>query len=78
MTNEGLDASFGTITSVQGVVTDYFDSIFPWIKDDDYSGAKRFKFDVSSWFADSDGDTLTYSIEILDGSPRPSWMAFNK
>jgi len=28
-------------------------------------------------FTDPDGDTLTYSAELLDGSPLPSWLSFD-
>jgi len=37
---------------------------------------RSFNWTISS-FTDSDGDTLTYSATLPDGSPLPGWVSFN-
>ncbi|OBC97297.1 putative Ig domain-containing protein [Acinetobacter baumannii] len=48
------------------------------IADQSVTDAKAFSYTVpATTFKDPDGDTLTYSATLEDGSPLPSWLSFN-
>ena len=39
---------------------------------------RDFNFDVSAAFSDPDGDTLTYTATLADGSALPDWLSFDE
>ncbi|MCG9481592.1 putative Ig domain-containing protein [Acinetobacter pittii] len=48
------------------------------IADQSVTDAKAFSYTIpTTTFKDPDGDTLTYSATLEDGSPLPSWLSFN-
>lgn len=48
------------------------------IADQSVTDAKAFSYTVpSTTFKDLDGDTLTYTATLEDGSPLPAWLTFN-
>ncbi|MEI5659766.1 putative Ig domain-containing protein, partial [Acinetobacter baumannii] len=48
------------------------------IADQSVTDAKAFNYTVpSTTFKDLDGDTLTYTATLEDGSPLPPWLTFN-
>ncbi|MBJ9420121.1 putative Ig domain-containing protein [Acinetobacter oleivorans] len=48
------------------------------IADQIVTDAKAFSYTIpTTTFKDPDGDTLTYSATLEDGSPLPSWLSFN-
>jgi hypothetical protein len=44
------------------------------IADQTFSGPGLFALDVSGSFSDPDGDALTFSAALADGSPLPGWL----
>ncbi|MHA3105222.1 calcium-binding protein, partial [Acinetobacter sp. ANC 3791] len=48
------------------------------ITDQNFTDAKAFSYTVASnAFTDADGDTLSYSATLEDGSTLPTWLSFN-
>jgi len=76
-------ASDGTQTSVQAVtvgVTNLNDApvLAISIPDQSIAAGAAFSYSVpASTFADPDGDPLTYSATLANGSPLPAWLTFN-
>ncbi len=76
-------ASDGTQTSVQAVtvgITNVNDApvLAIAIPDQSVAAGAPFSYSVpASSFADPDGDPLTYSATLANGSPLPAWLTFN-
>jgi serralysin len=48
------------------------------VADQSVTDAKAFSYTIpATTFKDPEGDTLTYSATLEDGSPLPSWLSFN-
>lgn len=74
LTSTGTSYSFSTIDPSAYTITDYFDTIFPFVKDD---YGNLFVAQIAPWFTDHDSHTLTYDMTYSDNTDRPSWIGFD-
>jgi hypothetical protein len=74
LTTVGKSYTFSLMDPLLYGKTDYFDSYFPFLNNDDLLS---FKVDTSLWFTDDAIDILTYGLSRSDNTPRPDWMDYD-
>ncbi len=72
-TTTGRSATIANLDPCSFYSTTYFDSYFPFLVNDDL---KYFKQPISTWFADD--SSVTYYLNMSDGTILPNWVEFDQ
>lgn len=72
---EGLTSSSTLSITITG--TDDLPTLLHTLSNQRVADSASFSYDLSGKFADADGDALTLSAALADGSPLPGWLSFD-